>query len=390
MKEINVKSNLLKRVFVSLFIAVLATVMLTGCKKEAKDDTNRANTQNEAAGNDDNKGQDVKAANEENKETDINNDEKASENEKIQNEETKNEGTTEKADINIAALKGPTGIGMVKLMEDAANNETVNNYNFTIAGEADEISTGLIKGDFDIAAVPCNLASVLYNKTQGKIKLAAINTLGVLYIVETGDSIKTVEDLKGKTIYSTGFGTTPQYTLNYLLSSHGIDPEKDVTIEYKTESTEVAALLSEADDAVAMLPQPYVTTVMMNNDKVRIAIDIDKEWQVLNNGGVVTGVLVVNKDFLENNPQAVEDFLKEYEASTNYVNENVDAAAELVEKFGLFKAAVAKKAIPNCHITFVSGSKMKEMAEGYLNILFEQNPKSVGGTMPTEDFYYIP
>ena len=188
------------------------------------------------------------------------------------------ETVTEKIDISIAALKGPTAIGMVKVMEDAANDMTANHYDFTIAGTADEITASLLSGDIQIAAVPANLASVLYNRSQGGIRVAAINTLGVLYILETGDTIQSVADLEGKTIYSTGAGTTPEYTLRYLLGAYGIDPDQDVTIEYKSEATEVAAILSEADDAVAMLPQPYVTTVMMNNDKVRIALDVTEEW----------------------------------------------------------------------------------------------------------------
>jgi len=255
--------NRMKCAFVIIFTAILATLLFAGCKKGSNNVKNKNNALNEAAddngSNEEDNKQETAADNEDNIEEDTNNKSAAD------NVEVK-----EKLNINVAALKGPTGIGMVKLMEDSENNNTLHNYNFTIAGEADEISAGLIKGDFDIAAVPCNLASVLYNKTKGQIKLAAINTLGVLYIVETGTSIETVEDLKGKTIYSTGYGTTPQYTLNYLLNSYGIDPEKDVTVEYKTEATEVAAILSETDNAIAMLPQPYVTTVMMNNDKVRI------------------------------------------------------------------------------------------------------------------------
>jgi len=297
-----------------------------------------------------------------------------------------------KVDINIAVLKGPTAMGMVKVMEDAAGNTTANNYNFIIAGAADEISTGLIKGDIDIAAIPCNLASVLYNKTEGKIKLAGINTLGVLYIVETGDTIKTVEDLRGKTIYSTGFGTTPQYTLNYLLTSYGINPQKDVTIEYKTESTEVAALLSEATDAIAMLPQPYVTTVMMNNDKVKIALDVADEWEKVSTdkSGVVTGVVVVRSEFLDSNKEAFDAFMEEYTASAGFVNENIEEASALVEKFDIFKAAVTKKAIPYCNITLIRGDEMKEKVNGYLTALFNQNPKSVGGKLPNDDFYYMP
>lgn len=298
----------------------------------------------------------------------------------------------DKIDIKIAALKGPTAIGMVKVMEDAQALTTANNYAFSIAGTADEISAGLIKGEFDIAAIPCNLASVLYNNTEGQIRLAGINTLGVLYIIETGDTIKTVEDLKGRTIYSTGLGTTPQYTLNYLLNAYGIDPEKDVTIEYKTEPTEVASLLSEATDAVAMLPQPYVTTVMMNNDKVRIALDVAKEWNAVSTDGssVVTGVVVVRSDFLENNKTAFDAFLEEYSASAAFVNEKIDEAAALVEKFDIFKAAPIKQAIPYCNITLIQGDEMKEKVGGYLTALYNQNPKSVGGKLPEDNFYYIP
>ena len=306
--------------------------------------------------------------------------------------EEKSNLTIDKISIRIAALKGPTAIGMVKIMEDAAANTAANDYNFTIAGAADEITAGLVKGDFDIAAIPCNLASVLYNNTEGKIKLAGINTLGVLYIVETGDTIHTVDDLKGKTIYSTGLGTTPQYTLNYLLNAHGIDPEKDLTVEYKTEATEVAAVLNEADNAIAMLPQPYVTTVMMNNDKVRIALDVAKEWEAVStdSSSVVTGVVVVNKDFLENNKAAFDAFMAEYAESVKYVNENIDDAAALVEKFDIFKAAPIKKAIPYCNIVLIQGDEMKEKVGGYLSALHAQNPKSVGGKLPADDFYYIP
>jgi NitT/TauT family transport system substrate-binding protein len=297
----------------------------------------------------------------------------------------------QKLEIKIAALKGPTAIGMVKVMEDNTTGTTANNYSFSIAGAADEISTGLVKGDFDIAAVPCNLAAVLYNKTKGQIKLAGINTLGVLYIVETGESITSVEDLKGKTIYSTGLGTTPQFTLNYILAAHGIDPEKDVTIEYKTEATEVAAILSDSADAIAMLPQPYVTTVMMNNDKVRIALDVAKEWETVSEdgSGVVTGVVVVRSEFLENNKDAFDAFMKEYTASATYVNENIDEASALVEKFDIFKAAVIKKAIPYCNITLLQGEDMKTKVNGYLTALYNQNPQAVGGAIPTDDFYYM-
>ncbi len=310
--------------------------------------------------------------------------------------EDKEEGSAEnvapaqKADISVAVMKGPTAIGMVKLMEENEAGNAANNYSFMVAGAADEISPLLIKGELQMAAVPCNLASVLYNKTEGKITMLAVNTLGVLYIVETGDSIRSVADLKGKTIYSTGKGTTPEYTLRYLLSAAGIDPDKDVTIEFKSEATEIAALLTDADDAIAMLPQPYVTTVMMNNDKVRIALDVTKEWENLTNGesSVVTGVIVAQKSFVEENKEAVDAFLAEYAESTLYANEQTEAAAELVEKYGIFKAAVAKKAIPYCNIVCIQGDEMEAKAGAYLNTLYEQAPNSVGGKLPATDFFY--
>ncbi|MDE7297530.1 MAG: ABC transporter substrate-binding protein [Lachnospiraceae bacterium] len=296
----------------------------------------------------------------------------------------------EKIDIAVAALKGPTAIGMIQVMENAENKETANNYNFTIAGTADELTTGIVKGEIPIAAVPCNLASVLYNRTGGAVQIAAINTISVLYIVETGETIQSAEDLKGRTIYSTGKGTTPEYTLNYLLRAAGIDPEKDVTIEYKSEATEVAAIMAESEDAVAMLPQPYVTVAMTQNEKLRIALDVAAEWEKYTDDGssVVTGVVLVNKAFASENKAALDAFLDEYAASVQYVTENVEDAAKLVEKFDIVKAAVAAKAIPYCNIVFLEGEEMRTKVDGYLKVLFDQQPSSVGGELPGEDFYY--
>lgn len=294
-----------------------------------------------------------------------------------------------KTDINIAVMTGPTAIGLVKVMDDNEKGEAANNYNFHVYSEATEISTGLVKGELDVACVPCNLASVLYNKTDEGIVVAGINTLGVLYIVETGDNIHSVTDLAGKTIYTTGQGTTPEYTLRYILSGNGLDTDSDVTIEFKSEAAEVVNALSENPDAIAMLPQPYVTVAMNNNDQLRIALDITKEWEKLdNNGTVVTGVVVARKDWADAHTDAFNAFLSEYPESAAYTNENIDAAAELIEHFGIFKAAIAKKAIPYCNVTFIGGDEMKSKIERYLNVLYEQNPAAVGGNLPGDDFYY--
>lgn len=294
-----------------------------------------------------------------------------------------------KADINIAVMTGPTGIGLVKVMKDNDEGKAANNYNFNVYSEATEISTGLVKGELDIACVPANLASVLYNKTEGGVIVAGINTLGVLYILDGTDSVSNVSDLKGKTIYSTGQGTTPEYTLRYILSGNGIDPENDVTIEYKSEAAEVVSALKENPNAIAMLPQPYVTVAMNTIEGLKMALNVTEEWEKISSDStVVTGVVVVRKAWLDENKKAFEAFLKEYPSSAAYTNENIEAAADLIEQYDIFKAAIAKKAIPFCNITFISGDDMKAKLSGYLQVLFAANPQAVGGKLPGDDFYY--
>lgn len=291
------------------------------------------------------------------------------------------------SDINIGCMKGPTAIGMIKLLSDSDAGKSVNAYHYTIAGTADEISAGLIKGDLDVAAVPCNLASVLYNKTEGEIVTVAINTLGVLYIVEASEAVNSVLDLKGKTIYSTGQGTTPEYTLRFLLTSAGINPDIDVDIQYKSEAPEVLAALTQNPDAVAMLPQPYTTVALSSNDTYRIALDITEEWEKLNDGTVVTGVLVARKNFIKKNKEAFNAFLDEYKASTSYASANIDDTAALLESFDIFKAAIAKKAIPYCNVTYITGDEMKEKVLAYLKVIYDQNPAAVGGKIEEGMFY---
>lgn len=293
--------------------------------------------------------------------------------------------------FRIAGLKGPTTMGMVKLMSDAEAGETHQDYQVTMYGAADEVVPLLVKGDIDLAAIPANLAANLYNQTEGKVQVAAINTLGVLYVVTTGDDVKSVEDLKGKTVYSTGKGTTPEYVLNYILKENGIDPEKDLTVEYKSEATEVAAALQAADEgAIAVLPQPYVTAAQSQIEGLNVALNLTEEWnEVSTDSDLVTGVLVASTEFIEQNEAAFEEFLKDYQASIEWVNSNTADAAELVANYGIVaKAPLAQKALPACNITYVDGSEMKTKLSGYLQVLFDQNPKAVGGAMPGDDFYY--
>lgn len=316
----------------------------------------------------------------------------------IVSEETQSQTETasgEETAVNVMALKGPTAMGMVQLMDNAeAGLVNGNSYTFTIAASADEVTPKLVQGEADIAAVPANLASVLYNNTEGQVQVLAINTLGVLYIVENGDSVQTVSDLAGKTIYASGKGSTPEYALNYILSENGIDPEADVTIEWKSEHSECVAALASDEDGIAMLPQPFVTTAQTQNENLRIALDLTKEWDALQAdaetpSALLTGVVVVRTAFAEEHPEAVNAFLDSYRESVDYVNANVTDAAALIEKYDIVTAAVAEKALPYCNITFIEGSEMQEKLSGYLNVLYEQNPTSVGGALPADDFYYI-
>lgn len=298
--------------------------------------------------------------------------------------------------VRVAALKGPTAMGMVKFMNDTeTQSATINDYEFIIAAAIDEVTPKIIQGDTDIAAVPANLASVLYNNTDGGVQVLAINTLGVLYLVENGTSIESVEDLRGKTIYASGKGATPEYALNYILSSNNIDPETDVTIEWKSEHTECLTALIEDEEAIALLPQPFVTTAQTKVETIRIALDLTEEWDRLQAdsetpSALLTGVVIARTEFVEEHPEAVAEFLEQYEASIEYVNTNMSESAQLIEQYDIVTAAIAEKALPYCNITYIDGEEMKEKLSGYLSVLMEQNAESIGSELPADDFYYLP
>lgn len=315
-----------------------------------------------------------------------------------QTDKQENSGTqtqAEPVDVNVMALKGPTAMGMVKLMDDAdSGNVDTENYSFEIAASADEVTPKLIQGETDIAAVPANLASVLYNKTEGQIQVLAVNTLGVLYIVENGDSIHSVSDLAGRTIYASGKGSIPEYALNFILEKNGLTPGTDVTIEWKSEHSECVSALAQDPEGIAMLPQPFVTTAQAKNPNLKVALDLTEEWdKVMENeetkSSLLTGVVVVRKEFAEENPEAVEDFMDRYADSVKYVNDNVEEAAKLVGNYDIVTEDVAVKAIPECNIVCITGEDMKEQLSGYLAVLKDANPESIGGELPGDDFYYI-
>ena len=290
----------------------------------------------------------------------------------------------------IAALKGPTAMGLVKLMSDDPQSADGPLYDFTLAGAADEVTPSLIKGDLDMACVPANLASVLYNKTEGQIVTLAVNTLGVIYIVENGNAVQSMADLAGKTIVGAGKGSTPEYALRYLLSENGIDPDKDVVIDWKSEHAECVAALASGAATIALLPQPFVTVAQTKIEGLRMALDLTAEWDALDNGsGMITGVVVARKSFVEEHPAAVAAFLEDYAESVNWVNSNNADAAQLISEYGIIEAApVAQKALPYCNIVCITGEEMGVKLSGYLQVLFEAEPTAVGGKLPGDDFYY--
>ena len=300
-------------------------------------------------------------------------------------------GTPEEAPtVRVAGLKGPTAMGMVKLMQDSENGTANNNYQFTV-GTTDEIVPRLSKGEIDIAAIPANLAPVLYHNTNGQIQVFAINTLGVLYLLENGDSVHAVTDLKDKTLLTIGKGAVPEFSLNYVLQGNGINPANGLRVEYKSEAAEIIPLLAQGAATIALLQQPFVTTALEKVPGLRVALDWTEEWDKVagDSSSLITGVMVVRKEFAEKYPHALEVFAKEYEASAKFTATNLADAAALVEKYGIVSAEIAEKALPACNITYIDGTEMQRQLTGFLQELLNQNPQSIGGSLPDESFYYI-
>ena len=292
--------------------------------------------------------------------------------------------------LRVAGLKGPTTMGLVNLLSMEEDGTASMKYDLQLYGAADEIVPLLMKGELDMAAIPANLAATLYQKTEGGIQAVAVNTLGVLYVVEKGgDTVQSMADLKGRTILSTGKGTTPEYVLRYLLTQNGIDPDKDVTIEYYSEATEVTAQMANAEDAIAVLPQPYVTAAGLQDETLRVALDLTEEWNKVCDTQLITGVTVVRKEYAEEHPDVVAAFLTDYAKSVEAANTDLDGTAALCEEQGVVaKAAIAKKALPECNIVCLTGDELKTNASAYLQVLFDADPKAVGGAMPGDDFYW--
>lgn len=295
------------------------------------------------------------------------------------------------AEVNLYVLSGPTGIGAMNLWATADAGETQNTYHITMPGANDEVVAAISNGDADIAAVATNLAATLYNKTNGGVTVLAVNTLGVLSLLGSGQEIASIADLAGKTIYAPGQGANPEYILRYVLSGNGLDPDKDVTIRFVGEGSELLTVWQTDPEAVIMAPQPVATSILMQNENARTLFNMTDEWDKVSGGDstLMMGCVIVRNAFLQENPGAVALFLQEYAASIEKAQSDVEGTAALCEQYGLIpKAALAQKAIPSCGLTFVTGAEMKSALSGYLQVMFDADPKSVGGAMPGDDFYY--
>ena len=289
--------------------------------------------------------------------------------------------------VRLGILKGPTGIGAAALLQDNQDGKTVNSYEVTVAAEATEIVSMVAAGQLDLAAVPTNAAAALYNKTQGGVRILALNTAGVLYILEQGDTVHSMADLKGKTIYAVGQGANPEYVLRHLLAENGLTDGEDVTVEF-LDSAELTTKAAAGEIEVCMLPVPAVTTVLMKNGNMRSALDLTEEWNKLGNGSTLTmGCVIAPASYVQDHPQAVADFLKEYEASIRFVKEDPATGAGYCELFEIVpNSKVAEKAIPDANLIFVSGADIRPAIEGYYKVLFDSDPKSIGGALPGDDF----
>ena len=297
----------------------------------------------------------------------------------------------EKQDINVFMLSGPTGIGAVNMMQEAENGTAADNYKFSVAAQPTEIVSKISNKEADIAAVATNLAATIYNKTEGKVTVLAVNTLGVLNVVTNGDTtVDSLADLKGKTVYTTGQGANPEYIINYLLRKNGVDPSADLKINFVGDGTELLTVFATEPNAVVIAPQPVATSITAKYDTAKIAVDLTKEWEkTASDSALMMGCVIVRNDFLESNPDAVDRFMSDYKKSVEKATSDIDTTADLCEKYGIVaKAAIAKKAIPACNICFVTGSEMKTKLSGYLQVMFEANPTSVGGKLPADDFYF--
>lgn len=285
--------------------------------------------------------------------------------------------------VRVMALNGPTGIGMAKLSQDDA-------YDVRFAGATDEVVSAVSSGSVDIAAVPTNLAAVLYKKTEGAVKLLAIDTYGTLYLLENGEAVSSLQDLAGKQVYATGMGANPQFIFEYLLAQAGIEPGADIQIEYLPEHSQLAALVANGEAEIALLPEPFVSVAKAKSpNTVRVALNMGEQWKAATGTDLAMGGVIVRAEFAQEHPEAVEKFLADLAESVAFANDDTAAAAQLCADLGILpNAEVAQTAIPQCSLVCVTGSEAKQSVDAYLGVLYEANPQSVGGSLPDAEFYY--
>lgn len=298
-----------------------------------------------------------------------------------------NDVGAEKPKVRFAVMTGPTGVGSVNLIEQSHSGQSAFDIEESVVGTPDEIVAALVSGNLDMAVLPANLASVLFNKTEGKIQVLATNNLGVLYIVEIGNEIQSIRDLKGKTILSAGKGATPETVFNYIMEGNGLVQGTDWDFVFKSEAAEAAQNLLSGSGTVALLPEPMVTAVLSKNENARIAINLDEEWQKLSATPQITAVLVGRSEFLKTID--VDLFLNEFKTSIEKAVTDIEGTSELLGKYNIIKSEVALKSIPNMNLRYMDKKELKNALTEYLNILFNANPKSVGGKVPGEEFFYL-
>lgn len=290
--------------------------------------------------------------------------------------------------VSVMVLSGTTGFGMAKLIDDAANGAAALNYSFSVETDASNVTAALVNGSCDIAALPTNAASALYNKTEGKVQCLALNTLGVLYLVadSTAETISSLADLDGKTVYAPA--QNPSFIFSALCNAAGVNVTVDNTY---AQPADLRTAVAAGEVSLAVLPEPMVTIARAANDKLTAALDLTAEWDaVFPAGSLVQGCVVVRTEFAEAHPAEVAKFLKEYEVSIAFLEENIDAAAEMIVSAGIFSAApVAKKAIPNCNVCFIAGEDMQKALSSFLEVMHTAAPASIGGKIPGDDFYCI-
>lgn len=312
---------------------------------------------------------------------------------KTPSDESSSAGAADEAiDIRMAVIKGPTGVGAVNLWANQDDGDARNRYTFETVTAPDAAVSKIASGEVDIAALPTNAAAALYAKTNGKVQVLAVNTLGVLYMLENGESIQSVADLKGKTIYSTGQGANPEYVLNYILEQNGLTPGKDVTVKFVSENEELATLLVKGTATIAMVPEPMVTTVRSKKSELRVALNMTDEWDKIAGGSstLMMGCIVGNKDFVAAHPDGIRTFLQEYEASIERANALRPETAKLCKKYAIIEdETVAENAIVGCNLVYIEGDKMKTQLAGYYDVLLKADPKSIGGKLPDDAFYYL-